>query len=143
MRNEWFPITLAVDQLALALTTFRRRAIGRLPTTIPTEGGLVTFPYRQRSRLRISLGSTSPLSSTPSSFNTLRAEDTSTVDGELQAAQREIVEHEIFAQLIREAGNLPTATARVSEQLVVIEAAQGAELRFELVSTRAIQKTAC
>lgn len=44
------------------------------------------------------------------------------------------MEQEIFGMLIREAGNLPTASARVSERLIVIEAAQGVELRFELVS---------
>ena len=59
--------------------------------------------------------------------------DPTTPDGALEAAQREVVEQEIFSMLIREAGNLPTASARVSEQLIVIEAAQNTELRFELV----------
>lgn len=64
--------------------------------------------------------------------------DPTTPDGALQAAQREVVEQEIFSMLIREAGNLPTASARVSEQLIVIEAAQNTELRFELVSAFSI-----
>lgn len=56
-----------------------------------------------------------------------------TLSGAIKGAQREIVEKEIFGELIKEAGNLSTASARVSERLIVIEAAQDVELRFELV----------
>lgn len=58
---------------------------------------------------------------------------TSPLEASIRAAQREIVDQEVFAALIREAATLPTATASVSEQLTTIEAAQGIELRFELV----------
>lgn len=55
------------------------------------------------------------------------------VNETLQSAQWEIVEQEVFSELIKEAGSLPTTEARVSERLIVIEAAQDVELRFELV----------
>jgi mediator of RNA polymerase II transcription subunit 17 len=52
----------------------------------------------------------------------------------LRVAQNEVIDQEIFSQLIREAAALPTAGVRVSERLIVIEAAQHVEVRFELVS---------
>jgi mediator of RNA polymerase II transcription subunit 17, fungi type len=55
------------------------------------------------------------------------------LDGMLGKAQMEIVEKEVFTQLINEAANLPTASVRVSERLIVIEAAQDVEIRFEMV----------
>lgn len=51
----------------------------------------------------------------------------------LRAAQAEVVQQEIFSLLIGEASNLPTALARVSERLIVIDAAHATELRLELV----------
>lgn len=51
----------------------------------------------------------------------------------LRGAQAEVVQQEIFSALIREASNLNTASARVSERLIVIDAAQATELAFELV----------
>jgi mediator of RNA polymerase II transcription subunit 17 len=59
--------------------------------------------------------------------------DDASLDGALKAAQQEIVEQEIFSLLVKEAGSLPTASARVSERLIVIDAAQAIELKFELV----------
>lgn len=60
----------------------------------------------------------------------------SSLEGSLRAAQAEVVQQEIFSILIKEASNLSTAaSARVSERLIVLEAAQGTELRFELVSS--------
>ena len=47
--------------------------------------------------------------------------------------QTEAFDQEIFAFLVKEAGNLPTASARVSERLIAIDAAQGVYLTFELV----------
>lgn len=67
--------------------------------------------------------------------------DESSLEGSLRAAQQEIVEQEIFSVLIKEAGSLPTASARVSERLIVIDAAQGMELQFELV--RLLSSTVC
>ena len=66
-------------------------------------------------------------------YNRLVDPDDGSLDGSLRAAQVEVVEQEIFASLIREAGSLPTASAEVSERLIVIDAAQNTELRFELV----------
>lgn len=53
----------------------------------------------------------------------------------LRHAQREIVEQEIFAELLKEAGNLPTAAARVSERFITIDIAENSELQFEMVCT--------
>jgi mediator of RNA polymerase II transcription subunit 17, fungi type len=65
--------------------------------------------------------------------NRVVLEDESDLHGSLKAAQTEVVEEEIFSVLIREASGLPTASARVSERLIVIKAAPGTELTFELV----------
>ena len=55
------------------------------------------------------------------------------LDSALKISQLEIIDQEIFSLLVKEAGNLPTASARVSERLLVIDAAQGLSLTFELV----------
>lgn len=60
-------------------------------------------------------------------------EDESTLQGSLKAAQLEVVEQEVFSMLVREASNLPTASARVSERLIAIEAAHNTDITFELV----------
>lgn len=65
--------------------------------------------------------------------NRVVLEDESELYGSLKATQTEVVEEEIFSVLIRDASNLPTASARVSERLIAIEAAHGTELTFELV----------
>jgi len=59
--------------------------------------------------------------------------DAQNLDSALKTSQSEIVDQEIFSLLVKEAGNLPTASARVSERLIVIDAAQGLDLSFELV----------
>lgn len=102
-------------------------------TTYETDSDALVFPYRQRTRLCISLNSVNSGGSSTLSRNTILSADDGSLEGSLKAAQQEIVEQEIFSVLIREAGNLPTASARVSERLIVIDAAQGIELRFELV----------
>jgi mediator of RNA polymerase II transcription subunit 17 len=51
----------------------------------------------------------------------------------LREAQREVLEQEIFSLLIRDAGALPTSSVRVAERLLVVEATQDTEIRFELV----------
>jgi mediator of RNA polymerase II transcription subunit 17 len=45
-----------------------------------------------------------------------------------------MVEEELFSVLIKEASTLPTASAQVAERLIIIDAAQGMDLKFELVS---------
>ena len=51
----------------------------------------------------------------------------------LRNAQVEIANQEIFSLLVAEAGNLPTASVQVAERLIIINAAQGLDLTFELV----------
>ena len=51
----------------------------------------------------------------------------------LRQAQREIVEQEIFSELLKEASNLPSSTARVSERFITVEVAEDIELQFEKV----------
>lgn len=65
-------------------------------------------------------------------------ENNASLDAALRVAQQEVVEQEIFSLLVKEAGNLPTSMARVSERLIVLDAAQGVELRFELVRVPSI-----
>ena len=115
---------------------FRRRAIGRIPTFDATAGTL-EYPLRQFTRLQISIIVDEIDGSRRISKNTYRAEAlaSSSLEGSLRAAQAEVVQQEIFSILIKEASNLSTAaSARISERLIVLEAAQGTELRFELVS---------
>lgn len=109
----------------------RRRAVAHLSTSaLASTASSLVFPHRQRTRLRVSLSTP-----TADSFNTvISAVNGDSLDSALRASQQEVVEQEIFGILISEAGKLPTASARVSERLIVIEAAQDMELRFELVS---------
>lgn len=93
----------------------------------------LVFPYRQNMRLFISVSSITDGGKEVQSQNTMAVADVSSLDGALRAAQQEIVEQEIFSLLVKEAGSLPTASARVSERLIVIDAAQAVELKFELV----------
>lgn len=97
-----------------------------------TSSALV-YPHRQNTRLRVTLKLTDNKGAKRSFYNRVVLEDESGLHGSLRAAQTEVVEEEIFSVLIREASSLPTASARVSERLIVIEAAHGTELTFELV----------
>jgi mediator of RNA polymerase II transcription subunit 17, fungi type len=95
----------------------------------------VEFRHLQNTRLRVTLVITGDNGRVQEAHNTWNNKDgdVSPLEASIRAAQREVVDHEIFAALVREAATLPTATASVSEQLTTIEAAQGIELRFELV----------
>ena len=97
-----------------------------------TSSALV-YPHRQNTRLRVTLRLTDNSGVKQSFHNRVVLEDESGLHGSLKAAQTEVVEEEIFSVLIREASSLPTASARVSERLIVVEAAHGTELTFELV----------
>jgi mediator of RNA polymerase II transcription subunit 17 len=97
-----------------------------------TSSALV-YPHRQNTRLRVTLRLTNNDGVKRSFHNRVVLEDESRLYGSLKASQTEVVEEEIFSVLIREASSLPTASARVSERLIVIEAAHGTELTFELV----------
>ncbi|KAJ7754261.1 subunit 17 of mediator complex-domain-containing protein [Mycena maculata] len=116
---------------------FRRRAVGRMPT-YEQPGEPLVFPYRQNMRLFISVSTVNGAGKQVQSQNTMPTLDVSSLDGALRAAQQEIVEQEIFSLLVKEAGSLPTASARVSERLIVIEAAQAVELKFELLDADAV-----
>lgn len=90
---------------------------------------ILEFPGRRRTRLRVSVASIDASGARVESQNTLKAPG----DDLLKAAQQEIVDQEVFYLLSTEASNLPTVSARVSERLIIIDAAQGTELKFELV----------
>jgi mediator of RNA polymerase II transcription subunit 17 len=102
--------------------------------TYETASNCLVFPHHQHTRLRVSVGSVDAAGVHLYSHNSTIATDTISLEGSLRVAQQEVVEQEIFSLLVKEAGNLPTASARVSERLIVIDAAQGMELKFELVS---------
>lgn len=91
------------------------------------------FPHRRKNRLRVSIITKDHTGVTRTTRNAIPFEDETTLDGALRVAQREVVEQEIFSILVQEAGSLPTASAKVSERLIVIGAAQGLELQIELV----------
>jgi mediator of RNA polymerase II transcription subunit 17 len=95
----------------------------------------IVFPHRQRTRLAISIRHQDAEGKLKISTNFIKANDSPALGDSLTFAQQEVVEQEIFSVLVKEAGTLPTASARVSERLIVIDAAQGMELRFELVRT--------
>ncbi|KAF9652247.1 hypothetical protein BDM02DRAFT_3089535 [Thelephora ganbajun] len=113
--------------------TFRRKAIGHMATYGENTSSALVYPHRQNTRLRVTLQLTDNNGVKQSFCNRVVLEDESDLYGSLKAAQTEVVEEEIFSVLIREASSLPTASARVSERLIVVEAAHGTELTFELV----------
>ncbi|KAK0206681.1 subunit 17 of mediator complex-domain-containing protein [Desarmillaria ectypa] len=131
-------------------SSFRRRAIGHMASVENASEELI-FPFRQRTLLRVSLTSGEGYTSLTFSKNDSQSED-SALDSLLKNAQREIVEQEIFSLLVHEASRLPTASAKVSERLIVIDSALGTELKFELVdndsaiplaSQNALQQATC
>ncbi|TFK55925.1 hypothetical protein OE88DRAFT_1716574 [Heliocybe sulcata] len=118
---------------------FRRRAIGHMPT-FETSSNVLELPHRQKTRLRIRLSTLDESGRRTASQNRLLVPREDTVDGALAAAQRELIEQEVFSLLIRESSSLPSASSRVSERLIVIEAAQNTELAFELVDSDSIEQ---
>ncbi|KAI0921137.1 hypothetical protein AcV7_003415 [Taiwanofungus camphoratus] len=117
---------------------FRRRAIGRVPTLDP-NANVLEFPLRQHTRLQVSIVMTDADGVRHIAHNSVQVPDIESLDGSLRDAQAEVVQQEIFSVLIKEASNLPTASVRVSERLIVIEAARGIDLRFELVNNHLTQ----
>ncbi|KAF8621575.1 hypothetical protein AX15_007601 [Amanita polypyramis BW_CC] len=112
---------------------FRRQATAYMSMNVDEAENLV-FPHRQQTRLRISVtssdGSCNDYQS-PIKHNSLDRID---LDAALRDAQQEVIEQEVFSLLVKEAANLPTALARVSERAIFIDAAPGMELQIELVS---------
>lgn len=115
-----------------APAVFRRQAVARIASNDTSTHGLV-FLHRQHTRLRISVSIVGVDGICITFHNTLTRIDEKGPEIALKGAQQEIVEQEIFSLLVQEAGRLPTASARVSERLIVIDAAHGTELKFELV----------
>ncbi|KAH9062717.1 subunit 17 of mediator complex-domain-containing protein [Lactarius vividus] len=112
---------------------FRQRATGQLATYGSKEP--ITFPRRQRTALCISIKTLDAAGVGRTTCNNLtdRFKDDDSLQTSLREAQREVLEQEIFSLLIRDASTLPTSSVRVSERLLVVEATQDSEIRFELM----------
>ena len=108
---------------------FRRRAVARLASDSDSDD--LVFASHQNSRLKISISTEAGASAHV--FTSPVLEGRLTLDNALKAVQTEAVDQEIFTLLAKQAGNLPTASARVSERLIAIDAAQEVYLTFELV----------
>ncbi|KAH6914856.1 subunit 17 of mediator complex-domain-containing protein [Coprinopsis sp. MPI-PUGE-AT-0042] len=110
---------------------FRRKGMASL-ADIDGENR-ISFQRRQHMRMRVSLCFQSPDGSRRSLTNTIKPFTEDSVDATLSEAQLELIDEEIFSVLIQEGNHLSTALGRVSERLVVIDAAEGVELKFELL----------
>lgn len=112
---------------------FRQRATGQLATYSSNEP--ITFPRRQRTALCIGIRTLGAAGAERTACNNLtdRFKDDDPLQTSLREAQREVLEQEIFSLLIRDASTLPTSSVRVSERLLVVEATQDSEIRFELM----------
>lgn len=122
---------------SLAPIQFRRRAVGRLPSYTRSSRDVI-FPHHKKNRLRVSIVTKDEAGITHTTTNSIPSDDDTVLDGVLRSAQREIVEQEIFSILVQEAGSLPTASAKVSERFIIVDAVQGLELQIELVSLTAL-----
>lgn len=101
--------------------------------TYETSSHVLVFPHRQRVCLQVSLILTHSSGFFRTSSNSIPSLSDASLEDSLKNAQREMVEEELFSVLIKEASTLPTASAQVAERLIIIDAAQGTELKFELV----------
>ncbi|TDL29591.1 hypothetical protein BD410DRAFT_848954 [Rickenella mellea] len=118
----------------------RKRAIGHMANWSAESNPLaITFPMQQKTRLRVLLSWNDDGKERKTFTNKIKYEQESSLDDTIRAAQRQVVEQEIFSELLKEAGNLSTASARLSERLIVIEAAQGLDLQFELVDAEVLE----
>ncbi|KAF9055343.1 hypothetical protein BDZ89DRAFT_1087997 [Hymenopellis radicata] len=124
-----FMVTYGLEESS---QVFRRRAIAWMAESHQSSDDII-FPHRQNTRLRVCLVQTDHEGKAHTTYSTPHTEESTTLDGLLQNAQREMAEQEIFSYLVNEASNLPTAAANVSERLIAIDAALGTELRFELI----------
>jgi mediator of RNA polymerase II transcription subunit 17 len=102
--------------------------------TYETSSHVLVFPHRQRVRLQVSLILTDSSGLSRTASNSMTSLSGASLEDSLKIAQREMVEEELFSVLIKEASTLPTASAQVAERLIIIDAAQGMDLKFELVS---------
>ncbi|KAI4526555.1 hypothetical protein K525DRAFT_258901 [Schizophyllum commune Loenen D] len=143
---------------------FRRQSIATMGS-FEADTDPLNFPHRQRTRLRVTLTTTLPSGARVQSQNTithapegaalketpgeaqhdaptLHAHEETTLHALIQQAQHEMVDREMFSVLVREAGHLPTAAAHVREKFIVIEAAQGVSLRFDMVDNETLLSNA-
>ncbi|KAG9317670.1 subunit 17 of mediator complex-domain-containing protein [Chiua virens] len=111
---------------------FRRKAVAHL-STLEMEANSLIFPHHQSARLRITLTTEDWNGDTHTAHNIIEFSEGPSLEASLKDAQRETVDEEIFAVLIREASNLPTSSARVAERIIIIDVDHGTELRFEMV----------
>lgn len=120
----------------IASPVFRQRATGQLATYNSKEP--IVFPRRQRTFLCVSVTTMDASGTQKIASNTIANElgDGDPLQATLYEAQREVLEQEIFSLLIRDASVLPTSSVRVAERLLVVEATQDTEIRFELVRLR-------
>ena len=123
------------DTSFVAPKHFRRKAVAHL-STHETETNTLVFPHRQSARLRLSLAIMDSTGATHTAHNSVEFPENPSLETSLTDAQREIVDEEIFAVLIREASSLPTSSARVAERVIILDADHGTELRFEMVRLR-------
>jgi len=103
--------------------------------TYESESNFLQFPHRRRNRLRISLTVADHAGVTCTSYNTENSFGSTSLVESLNAAQKEVVDEEVFSVLIKEASTFPTASTRVSERLIVIDVAEGIDIRFEMVNS--------
>lgn len=123
-------------QIPKALPVLRQRATGQLATHGSKEP--IVFPRRQRTILCVTVQTKDASGTERIACNTTANElgDDDPLQASLCEAQREVLEQEIFSLLIRDASILPTSSVRVAERLLVVEATQDTEIRFELVRLR-------
>ena len=98
----------------------------------------LVFPHSNSLRLRTTLRKKKADGELTTAHSSVRTLPTNTLDSALESAQIESLEREIFSQLMNEAANLASASSRVSERLIVIDAVENMELRFELVRCHSV-----
>jgi mediator of RNA polymerase II transcription subunit 17, fungi type len=126
----------ALIRILKASPVFRQRATGQLATHDSQEP--IVFPRRQRTVLCINIKTKVASGVERIACNSLQnePEEDDPLQATLREAQREVLEQEVFSLLIRDASVLPTSSVRVSERLLVVEATQDTEIRFELVALK-------
>lgn len=112
---------------------YRKLATGYMSSIGDDDDGLV-FPHRQNTQLRVSLTHVLPNGTRALGRNRVFPFNKASLEESLRDAKREVVEREIFQSLVKEAGKLPTISAKVSERLIVLDAAKDIELLFEMVT---------
>lgn len=116
---------------------FRRQAIACIPY-LRSGPGILEFPTRRRNRLQVSLHYTDRDGQKHVAKSHWKQFEEDSVETSLKAAQAEVVQQEIFTALVKEASNFPTASVRVSERLIAVEATENVDLRLELASLKNI-----